>query len=138
MRSSVLLQCRGRCGELFIPERRAAGLTENRLASRRRSLGVPAGGVRMANINRALEELKKTGYWIYGLDQNGPHDYSKTSYATPTAFVIGGEGRGLHEHTAKRCDFLVRIPMPDTGVASLNASVAAGVVLFEWRRGRSG
>ena len=51
-----------------------------------------------------------------------------------TAFVIGAEGRGLHEHTAKRCDFLIRIPMTAGGVASLNASVAAGVVLFEWRR----
>jgi 23S rRNA (guanosine2251-2'-O)-methyltransferase len=122
---------------VVIPERRAAGLTETVSRAAAGALAyLPV--VRVANINRALEELKKTGYWIYGLDQNGPHDYSKTSYATPTAFVIGGEGRGLHEHTAKRCDFLVRIPMPDSGVASLNASVAAGVVLFEWRRAHSG
>ena len=93
--------------------------------------------VRVANINRALEQLKKSGYWIYGLDQRGPHDYAKTSYTTPTVFAIGAEGHGLHEQTARHCDFLVRIPMPDGGVASLNASVAAGVVLFEWRRSRS-
>jgi 23S rRNA (guanosine2251-2'-O)-methyltransferase len=120
---------------VVIPERRAAGLTETVSKAAAGALAyLPV--VRVANINRALEELKEMGYWIYGLDQKGEHDYSKTSYATPTAFVIGGEGRGLHEHTAKRCDFLVRIPMPAAGVASLNASVAAGVVLFEWRRGQ--
>jgi 23S rRNA (guanosine2251-2'-O)-methyltransferase len=118
---------------VVIPERRAAGLTETVSRAASGALAyLPV--VRVANINRALEELKRTGYWIYGLDQSGPYDYAKTSYATPTAFVIGAEGRGLHEHTAKRCDFLVRIPMPAAGVASLNASVAAGVVLFEWRR----
>jgi len=52
--------------------------------------------------------------------------------------VLGGEGHGLHEHVAKRCDFLVRIPMPPGGVASLNVSVAAGVMLFEWRRRANG
>ena len=74
------------------------------------------------------------GYWIYGLDERGPFAYDQSEYTAPMAFVIGAEGRGLHEHTAKRCDFLIRIPMPAGGVASLNASVAAGVVLFEWRR----
>jgi len=52
-------------------------------------------------------------------------------------FVLGGEGKGLHQTTARHCDFLVRIPMAGAGgagVASLNVSVAAGVVLFEWRR----
>jgi 23S rRNA (guanosine2251-2'-O)-methyltransferase len=47
--------------------------------------------------------------------------------------VLGGEGKGLHEHVRKQCDFLVRIPMAGA-IASLNVSVAAGVVLFEWRR----
>jgi 23S rRNA (guanosine2251-2'-O)-methyltransferase len=116
-----------------IPERRAAGLTETVSRSAAGALAhLPV--VRVANINRALEELKDLGYWIYGLDERGPLAYDQTEYTAPTAFVIGAEGRGLHEHTAKRCDFLIRIPMPAGGVASLNASVAAGVVLFEWRR----
>ena len=55
-------------------------------------------------------------------------------FTAPTAIVSGGEGKGLHEHVAKHCDFLVRIPMPPGGVASLNVSVAAGIMLFEWRR----
>jgi 23S rRNA (guanosine2251-2'-O)-methyltransferase len=116
-----------------IPERRAAGLTETVSRSAAGALAhLPV--VRVANINRALEELKDLSYWIYGLDERGPLAYDQTDYTAPTAFVIGAEGRGLHEHTAKRCDFLIRIPMPAGGVASLNASVAAGVVLFEWRR----
>ena len=90
--------------------------------------------VRVANVNRALEELKRRGYWIYGLDERGPAGYDEVDYASPTVFVLGGEGRGLHEQTAKHCDFLVKIPMPHGGVASLNVSVAAGIVLFEWRR----
>lgn len=118
---------------VVIPERRAAGLTETVSKAAAGALAyLPV--VRVANINRALEELKELGYWIYGLDERGPADYHQTTYTAPTAFVIGAEGNGLHEHTAKRCDFLIRIPMPPGGVASLNASVAAGVVLFEWRR----
>lgn len=118
---------------VVIPERRAAGLTDTVARAAAGALAhLPV--VRVANINRALEELKELGYWIYGLDERGPLAYDQTDYAAPTAFVIGAEGRGLHEHTAKRCDFLVRIPMSEGGVASLNASVAAGVVLFEWRR----
>jgi 23S rRNA (guanosine2251-2'-O)-methyltransferase len=122
---------------VVIPERRAVGLTETVSRAAAGALAhVPV--VRVGNIKRALEDLKKSGYWIYGLDERGTLDYSKTSYTAPTAFVIGGEGKGLHEQTAKHCDFLVRIPMPSGGIASLNASVAAGVVLFEWRRIHAG
>lgn len=117
---------------VVIPERRAAGLTE--------TVGRAAAGalaylpvVRVANINRALEDLKSAGYWIYGLDERGQEPYDRVQYTTPTALVLGGEGRGLHQSVAKHCDFLVSIPMSGE-VASLNVSVAAGVVLFEWRR----
>jgi 23S rRNA (guanosine2251-2'-O)-methyltransferase len=118
---------------VVIPERRAAGVTET---AARASAGAVAHlpVVRVANTNRALEQLKKSGYWIYGLDQNGPEPYDQTAYAAPTAFVLGAEGRGLHEQVARHCDFLVRIPMTPGGLASLNVSVAAGIVLFEWRR----
>jgi 23S rRNA (guanosine2251-2'-O)-methyltransferase len=78
--------------------------------------------------------LKKHGYWIYGLDEGGTETYDAVDYATPAALVFGAEGKGLHEQTARHCDFLVRIPMQPGGVASLNLSVAAGIVLFEWRR----
>jgi 23S rRNA (guanosine2251-2'-O)-methyltransferase len=118
---------------VVIPERRAAGLTETVARSAAGALAyVPV--VRVTNTNRALEELKQRGYWIYGLDESGEQRYDQIDYAAPSAFVLGAEGRGLHEQVAKHCDFLVRIPMPPGGVASLNVSVAAGVVLFEWRR----
>lgn len=122
---------------VVIPERRAAGLTDTVARSAAGALAhIPV--VRAGNINRALEQLKELGYWIYGLDERGPLEYDRTTYSAPTAFVIGAEGHGLHAQTAKHCDFLVRIPMPPGGVASLNASVAAGVVLFEWRRKLAG
>jgi 23S rRNA (guanosine2251-2'-O)-methyltransferase len=89
--------------------------------------------VRVVNLARALEDLKEREYWIYGLDERGDHDYDRVQLTAPTAIVLGGEGRGLHEHVLKRCDFRVRIPLAG-GVASLNVSVAAGVFLFEWRR----
>jgi len=117
---------------VVIPERRAAGLTE--------TVGRAAAGalaylpvVRVVNINRALDDLKDHGYWIYGLDERGTHSYEKVEFTKPSAIVLGAEGHGLHEQVAKRCDFLVRIPMAGQ-VASLNVSVAAGVMLFEWKR----
>jgi 23S rRNA (guanosine2251-2'-O)-methyltransferase len=123
---------------IVIPERRAAGLTETVARAAAGALAyLPV--VRVTNIGRALEELKEYGYWIYGLDESGPERYDQVEFTKPSAIVLGAEGRGLHEHVAKRCDFLVRIPMAGrmgeaAGVASLNVSVAAGVMLFEWKR----
>jgi 23S rRNA (guanosine2251-2'-O)-methyltransferase len=118
---------------IVIPERRAAGLTEVVARAAAGALAyLPV--VRVTNVNRSLEALKERGYWIYGLDERGEHIYNQVEFTVPTAIVLGGEGKGLHEHVAKHCDFLVRIPMQTGGVASLNVSVAAGVMLFEWRR----
>ena len=118
---------------VVIPERRAAGLTEAVAKAAAGALAyLPV--VRVTNITRALEDLKKSGYWIYGLDERGEQQYDRVEYAAPTALVLGGEGKGLHQNVARHCDFLLRIPMSPGGVASLNVSVAAGVVLFDWRR----
>ncbi len=117
---------------LVIPERRAAPVTDVAAKAAAGALAyLPV--VKVTNINRALDTLKKQGYWIYGLDERGKESYDEVDFATPTAIVLGAEGHGLHEQVAKRCDFLVRIPMSGE-VASLNVSVAAGVVLFEWKR----
>ena len=120
---------------VLIPERRAAPLTE--------TVAKAAAGalehlrvVRIGNVSQTLEELKRRGFWIYGLDERGRDLYSETDYARPTAFVLGAEGQGLHQLVKQHCDALVRIPMAGA-IASLNVSVAAGIVLFEWRR-RSG
>ncbi len=123
-------------GAVIIPERRAAGLTDVVAKAAAGALEyLPV--VRVTNINRTLEELKERGYWIYGLDERGEQEYHRTDYAVPAAFVLGAEGKGLHQQVRKRCDVLVRIPMAGA-ISSLNVSVAAGVVLFEWRRRRAG
>jgi len=114
------------------PERRAAPLSE---AAAKAAAGAMSllPVVRVTNINRALEQMKEAGFWIYGVDERGPVPYYEAEYSDPAAVVFGGEGKGLHELTRKRCDFLLRIPMAGQ-IASLNVSVAAGVVLFDWRR----
>ncbi len=117
---------------VIIPERRSAPLTET---VDRASAGaleyLPVS--RVTNVSQTLERLKENGFWIYGLDERGPELYDRVEYGTPTVVVLGAEGSGLHQNVQKHCDVLVRIPM--TGpVSSLNVSVAAGVILFEWRR----
>jgi len=119
---------------IVIPERRAAPLTE---AVERASAGALAHlpVARVTNLVRAMEELKEAGYWLVGLDERAEKSYNEADFTLPTALVLGGEGKGLHELTRKRCDFLVSIPT--TGpVRSLNVSVAAGIVLFEALRQR--
>jgi 23S rRNA (guanosine2251-2'-O)-methyltransferase len=122
-------------GSVIIPERRAASLTDVVAKAAAGALEhLPVA--RVTNINRALEDLKNRGFWIYGLDERGDESYDQTEYASPTAFVLGGEGKGLHEQVRKHCDVLIRIPMAGK-ISSLNVSVAAGIVLFEWKRRRS-
>ncbi|HEY1337876.1 MAG TPA: 23S rRNA (guanosine(2251)-2'-O)-methyltransferase RlmB [Bryobacteraceae bacterium] len=121
-------------GAIVIPERRAASITDvvaKAAAGAIEHLPV----VRVTNINRTLDELKERGFWIYGLDERGSESYDQVKYSSPTAIVLGGEGKGIHEQVRKHCDVLVRIPMAGK-ISSLNVSVAAGVVLFEWRRRR--
>ena len=121
---------------VVIPERRAAGLTEAVAKAAAGALAwIPV--VRVTNLNRAIEDLKRRGFWTYGLDERGTQDYCAGEFNQPTAFVFGAEGHGLHELTRKLCDVVVRIPMAGK-VASLNVSVAAGVVLYEWVRRHSG
>ncbi|HMI52521.1 MAG TPA: 23S rRNA (guanosine(2251)-2'-O)-methyltransferase RlmB [Candidatus Saccharimonadales bacterium] len=119
---------------VIIPERRAAGLTDT---VSRASAGALAHLpiARVTNLVRTMEELKEAGYWLVGLDEEGEKNYTEVDYTSPTGIVLGGEGKGLHELTRKRCDFVVSLPT--TGpVKSLNVSVAAGVVLFEAIRQR--
>jgi len=117
---------------VIVPERRAAGITDVVAKAAAGALEhLPV--VRVTNINRALEDLKERGYWIYGLDERGAEDYDRVQYSQPTALVLGAEGKGLHEQVRRHCDVLVRIPIAGK-ISSLNVSVAAGIVLFEWKR----
>ena len=120
---------------VVVPERRAVGLTETVAKAAAGALEHLAV-VRVTNINRALEDLKKRGYWIYGVDERGDQDYDHVDYAERAVLVFGAEGKGLHQMVREHCDVLVRIPMSGK-ISSLNVSVAAGVVLFEWKRRRA-
>jgi len=123
-------------GAVVIPERRAASVTDVVAKAAAGALEhLPI--VRVTNINRALEQLKEQEYWIYGLDERGTEQYDRIDWAAKAALVLGGEGKGLHDQVRKHCDLLVRIPMAGK-ISSLNVSVAAGVVLFDWRRKKVG
>lgn len=117
---------------VLIPERRAVGITEVAAKAAAGALEyLPV--VRVGNVNRALEILKERGFWIYGFDERGQSIYDETDFASPAVFVLGGEGQGLHHQVREHCDLVMRIPL-EGRIASLNVSVAAGVVLFEWKR----
>jgi 23S rRNA (guanosine2251-2'-O)-methyltransferase len=89
--------------------------------------------LRAPNLARALQWLKSANVWVVGADAQAERSLYKAQLATPIAMVLGGEGRGLRRLTRDLCDELVAIPMGGA-VASLNVSVAAGVVLFELLR----
>jgi 23S rRNA (guanosine2251-2'-O)-methyltransferase len=119
---------------VVIPERRAAGLTDTVARASAGALShLPVAKV--TNLPRTIEDLKGAGYWIIGLDERADKSYTETDYTSPVAIVLGGEGKGLHDLTRKRCDFVVSLPTMGP-VKSLNVSVAAGVVLFEALRQR--
>lgn len=121
---------------VIVGERRSAPLTET---VERAAAGALAylRVARVTNISQTLERLKERGFWIYGFDERGNEAYSSVPYTSPSVFVFGGEGKGVHQGVQKHCDVLVRIPMAGA-VSSLNVSVACGVVLFDWRNRTSG
>lgn len=127
-------ECAGVDG-VFIPERRAVGLTETVAKS---SAGATEY-VRIAkvgNLNRLIDELKSNNIWVVGASGEAETNYSDWDWTQKTALVLGGEGKGLHRLTAEKCDALVKIPMRGK-IESLNVSVAAGVILFEALRQRT-
>jgi 23S rRNA (guanosine2251-2'-O)-methyltransferase len=90
----------------------------------------------VVNIARTVDVLKNAGVWTVGLAGDAQTRYDRIDYCLPTALVIGAEGLGLRRLVRERCDWLVSIPMRGH-VQSLNASVAAGIVLFEAVRQRA-
>jgi 23S rRNA (guanosine2251-2'-O)-methyltransferase len=94
---------------------------------------VPVADV--VNIARALEDLKKLGVWIVGLDADSETPYYDLDLSIPTALVVGAEGTGLRRLVRERCDFVAAIPMAGH-VSSLNVSAATAIVLFEAVRQR--
>ena len=119
-------ECAGAHG-VIIPERRAVGLTPA-------AVKASAGAVeylpvaREVNLTRTIERLKKEGVWIYGTAMDG-EDYRKVDYSGAKALVIGSEGEGMSRLVGESCDKVVTLPMKGK-IESLNASVAAGILLY--------
>lgn len=119
---------------IVIPQRRAVGITST-------VVKVAAGALenfpvaRVVNLGRALENLKESGFWIYGAESTGSQPVHEAEFSQPTVLVIGSEGEGLGLSIQKRCDVLVSVPLQGQ-TPSLNASVAAGMALYEIYRQR--
>ncbi len=114
---------------LFIPQRRAAGLTGTVAKISAGALAtLPV--VRVSNIVQALETLKKYGFWVAALDVKAQQYYSDVDLKRPLVVVIGSEGQGVGRLVKEHCDLLVKIPMLGK-TESLNASVAAGIFFYE-------
>ena len=89
----------------------------------------------VTNLVNAMNDLKKAGYWIIGLELDGSIDYRKQDYKGKIAVVIGSEGKGISRLVKENCDFKVFIPMVGH-VNSLNASVSASILFYEILRNR--
>lgn len=119
---------------IIIPKRRAASV--NSTVSK-----VSAGAVeymkiaRVNNLNETIRYLKEQGVWICGTDMQTEVIYTKQDYKMPLALVIGSEGFGMSRLVKENCDFLVKIPMKGK-ITSLNASVSAGIIMYEILRQR--
>jgi 23S rRNA (guanosine2251-2'-O)-methyltransferase len=127
-------ECAGVHG-VFIPERRATGLTEVVAKAAAGALEyVPVA--RVTNLVRLIEELKERNIWVVGATGNATQPYTDWDWNLPVAVFLGNEGRGLHRLVSERCDALVRIPVVGQ-IESLNVAVAAGILLYEARRQRA-
>ena len=119
---------------IIIPKRRACGV--NSTVSK-----VSAGAVqhmkiaRVNNINETIKFLKQNDIWICGTDGQAKTYYFQQDFKMPIAIVIGSEGYGMSRLVKENCDFVVKIPMKGK-ITSLNASVSAGIVMYEATRQR--
>lgn len=128
------VECAGAHG-VFVPERRASGLTETVAKAAAGALEyVPVA--RAANVVRLIEELKERGVWTIGTAAEAKTSYTEWDWTQPCALLLGGEGEGLRRLVRERCDVLVGIPLRGR-IESLNVSVAAGIVLYEAVRQRT-
>lgn len=119
---------------VIIPERRSASLNATVAKAACGALEyVPVA--RVTNIANTIDALKQRGVWVFGADMDGD-DYTRTDFDTPCALVIGNEGKGIGALTAKKCDAVISLPMHGK-INSLNASVAAGILMYEVVRSRN-
>ena len=125
-------ECAGVHG-VIIPKRRSASLNF--------TVGKTSAGAleymrvaRVSNLASTIDELKEKGCWVYGADMDGT-DYKKTEFSGAVVLVIGSEGKGIGKLIRQKCDAIVSLPMKGN-INSLNASVAAGILMYEVSCGR--
>jgi 23S rRNA (guanosine2251-2'-O)-methyltransferase len=120
---------------VIIPKRRSVGLTATVSKTSAGAVEyVPVA--RVTNIAQTIERLKEEGVWVAGTDVSAAQDVYKANFRMPIALVIGNEGKGVGRLVKESCDFLVKLPMAGH-INSLNASVAAGVLMYEVVRQRT-
>ena len=125
-------ECAGVHG-IIIPKRRSVGLSY--------TAGKASAGAieymrvaRVTNIANLIDKLKEHGVWVYGADMNGT-DYTRCDFSGPCAIVIGNEGKGISRLVREKCDVIVSLPMKGK-INSLNASVAAGILMYNAMKNR--
>lgn len=119
---------------IIIPKRRAVGLTASVAKASTGAIEyIPVA--RVTNLSRTIDELKERGLWIAGTDAKGKTDYRNLDGTMPIGLVIGSEGKGMSRIIGGKCDFLITLPMVGK-VTSLNASVAASLLMYEVYRKR--
>lgn len=119
---------------VIIPKRRAVGLTETvAKASAGAIEHVPVA--RVTNIGDTIDELKAQNIWVVGTDEKQSEDFRSLDGQTALAIVIGNEGKGISRLVKKKCDWMVHLPMQGA-IPSLNASVAASLLMYEIYRKR--
>ena len=87
--------------------------------------------ISIGNVNYSVDQLKDAGFKAYALAADGSHSVSEEKFDAPALFIVGNEGKGIRQKTFERCDVTLRIPI-DPRCESLNASVSAAVVLYQW------
>ncbi|EEI82243.1 23S rRNA (guanosine(2251)-2'-O)-methyltransferase RlmB [Anaerococcus tetradius] len=117
---------------VIIPERRSASVTSTVYKTSAGAIN-NIKVIRVTNLTRTIKDLKDMGFWIYGLAGEADSDISKADLKGKVTLVIGNEGEGISRLVRENCDMLINIPMLGK-VNSLNASVAAGISMYELLR----
>lgn len=87
--------------------------------------------VSIGNVNQTLADLKKAGFWIYGLDGESKQSITTEVFDAPTVLVVGNEGEGIRPKTKEACDILLSIPM-EPECESLNAGTSTAIAMYQW------
>lgn len=119
-------------GMVILPSHRAAGINATvRKVAAGAAEWLPV--VRVTNLVKTADLLKKRGFWIYGAEGSGHMPYYRADWKRPVALVLGSEGKGISRLLRERCDLLVYLPMAGK-LNSLNVSVAGGILMYEYMR----